>query len=226
MPMEIIPVIDIKQGQVVHAVAGERRHYRPLITNQGNTPVDIILAFLSTYAFRTMYIADLDALEQQDYNTQHIERLYGLFQAVMFWIDQGLPASDTLQQQITNRTHVIGSETNISAAELDQIVIQRRDVILSLDFKGNDFQGSQSLLENVDSWPSRVIVMNLKQIGTDQGPDYECIRKIKEIAGSRSIYVAGGVRHQDDLMILNDIGVDGVLVASALHNQQIYPDRL
>ena len=45
-------------------------------------------------------------------------------------------------------------------------------------------------------------------------------------AGDRKIYVAGGVRHEDDLHSLYDMGIDGVLIATALHTQQITADTL
>jgi len=31
----------------------------------------------------------------------------------------------------------------------------------------------------------------------------------------------GGVRHETDLNLLNDMGIDGVLLATALHTEQI-----
>ena len=63
--MEIIPVIDIRQNQVVHAIKGQRQNYRPLQTSLCNShsPEDIVQAFIDTYPFKTIYIADLDAIQ-------------------------------------------------------------------------------------------------------------------------------------------------------------------
>ena len=49
-------------------------------------------------------------------------------------------------------------------------------------------------------------------VGSNDGPDYKLISYLQKIAGDRKIYVAGGVRHEDDLQTLNDMGIDGVLL--------------
>ena len=46
------------------------------------------------------------------------------------------------------------------------------------------------------------------------------------MAGDRKIYVAGGVRHEADLELLDEMGVDGVLIATALHRQRITNETL
>jgi len=68
--------------------------------------------------------------------------------------------------------------------------------------------------------------MCLSLVGANNGPDYELISSLKKTAGDRKIYVAGGVRHENDLQSLNDMGIDGVLIATALHTQQIMADTI
>jgi phosphoribosylformimino-5-aminoimidazole carboxamide ribotide isomerase len=225
--MEIIPVIDILQGQVVHAVEGQRQNYRPLQTSLcgSHSPDDIVQAFIDTYPFKTIYIADLDAIQGHSNNAQLIGQLQDNFQSISFWIDQGISSAIELKNQPRGR-HVIGSETNISPETLDEITTLSPEIILSLDFQTNSFLGDQSLLQKEDLWPKKIIIMSLANVGSNNGPDYKLISELQKISGDRKIYVAGGIRHADDLQSLNKMGIDGVLIATALHTQQITPDTV
>ncbi len=62
--MDVIPVIDLKGGQVVHARQGQRDAYQPLATplSAGSAPRDVVAGLLRLYPFRTLYVADLDAI--------------------------------------------------------------------------------------------------------------------------------------------------------------------
>jgi phosphoribosylformimino-5-aminoimidazole carboxamide ribotide isomerase len=225
--MEIIPVIDIRRGQVVHAVKGQRQNYRPLQTSlcESNSPEDIVQAFVSSYPFKTIYIADLDAIERQSNNDQIIRQLHDKFQSVTFWVDHGLSSSTDLKNQCCGQ-YVLGSETNISPDTLNEIITISPDIILSLDFQTNIFLGDRNLLQKTSLWPGRIIIMSLAHVGSDNGPDYELISSLIKTAGDRKIYVAGGVRHETDLELLNNMGIDGVLIATALHTQRITSETL
>jgi len=225
--MEIIPVIDVRQNQVVHAVKGQRQNYRPLQTClcDSHSADDIVQAFIDTYPFKTIYIADLDAIQGTSNNEHLIEQLLNKFQSVSFWVDQGISSAIELKIQ-SRRQHVIGSETNITPETLNELITSSPEIIFSLDFQTKAFLGHQDLLEKTDLWPERIIIMSLSHVGSNNGPDYKLISDIQKIAGGRKIYVAGGVRHEDDLQTLNDMGIDGVLIATALHSQQIKADTL
>ena len=220
--MEIIPVIDIRRGQVVHAVKGQRQNYHPLQTSlcESNSPGDIVQAFINSYPFKTIYIADLDAIEGQPNNNNIIEQLHESFQSLTFWVDQGLSSSTDLKNPYCGR-HVIGSETKISPDMLNEIITLIPDIILSLDFQMNTFLGQENLLQSTNLWPNKIIIMSLAHVGSNNGPDYELISSLKKMAGDRKIYVAGGIRHGADLELLDDMGIDGVLIATALHTQRI-----
>ena len=76
---------------------------------------------------------------------------------------------------------------------------------------------------HVDCWPARVIVMTLDRVGSQSGPDLERLRTVKAAAKDRAIYAAGGVRGADDLQLLMNAGITGVLVASGLHSGKSRP---
>src|SRR5262245_9451555 len=68
--MEVIPVIDLRGGVVVRARMGQRDHYRPIETPLSATSdaVDVTRGLLSLFPFRTLYVADLDAIERTGNN--------------------------------------------------------------------------------------------------------------------------------------------------------------
>ena len=225
--MEIIPVIDIRQNQVVHAIKGHRQNYRPLQTClcDSHSADDIVQAFIDTYPFKTIYIADLDAIQGTSNNEQLIEQILDKLQTVSFWVDHGISSANELKIQ-SRRHHVIGSETNISPETLNELITLSPEIILSLDFQTKAFLGDQDLLLKINNWPETIIIMSLSHVGSNNGPDYKLISDLKKTAGDRKIYVAGGVRHEDDLQTLSDLGIAGVLMATALHTKQITADTL
>ncbi len=84
------------------------------------------------------------------------------------------------------------------------------------------FQGPAALLDNSALWPSRVIVMTLARVGSHEGPDLARLSEIVgKAGGAHRVYAAGGLRGAEDLASLAAIGVEGVLVASALHDGRL-----
>ena len=76
--------------------------------------------------------------------------------------------------------------------------------------------GDQRLLEQVELWPEKVIVMNLDRVGLSQGPDLVLLGNLREKKREVSLIAAGGVR-LEDITILAELGVEQVLIASLLH---------
>ena len=69
--MKVIPVLDILNGKVVHAVKGRRQDYQPLQSTLCNStqPLEVAKAF-QTIGFSELYIADLDAITKAQANFQ------------------------------------------------------------------------------------------------------------------------------------------------------------
>src|SRR5262249_5179641 len=62
--LRIIPVLDLKGGLAVHAIGGNRDHYRPLRTplHADSQPLGVARGFRDVLHFRELYLADLDAI--------------------------------------------------------------------------------------------------------------------------------------------------------------------
>ena len=179
--MEIVPVLDLKGGMVVRAHMGQRDQYRPLKTPLSPTsdPVDVTYGLLSVHPFKTLYIADLDAIEGTGDHRGTLTRLKAAFPRLTLWIDNGIAdrhrAEDLLDAGLGHL--ILGSETQADLALVRHFAAEPR-VALSLDFRGVSFQGPPELLNEPTCWPQKVIVMTLARVGSGAGPDLETLSAI------------------------------------------------
>lgn len=218
--MHLIPVIDIRKGETVRAVAGRRASYAPLATPlaASSAPLDVARGLLAHHDFRSLYIADLDAIEGRGDNRAAIDAIGAACPDLRLWVDAGLRGGADVARGLSSPAAdvVVGSESLNGPDELRPFHRDPR-LILSLDFMGEKFLGDPALLSASDLWPQRVIVMTLARVGAGLGPDVARLRDILSRASGRRVYAAGGVRDAGDLMRLSAAGAAGALVASALH---------
>jgi phosphoribosylformimino-5-aminoimidazole carboxamide ribotide isomerase len=223
--LDIIPVIDLKSGQVVRAQRGERHLYAPIRTPLSPTsrPADVVAGFLALHVFRTIYVADLDAIQGTGTHFGCIAELEAAFPEVSFWVDAGIGTG--VEAALWLAAHrgdlVLGSESLCDDALIARLSTSPRN-LLSLDFRGEHFEGPARLAKEETLWPDRIIVMTLARVGSHAGPDLDRLQEIRAKAADRhSLYAAGGVRGPEDLQLLEQTGIAGVLVASALHDGHI-----
>ena len=219
--MEIIPVLDVKRGQVVRARLGRRDEYRPIETPLAPTsdPVDVARGLLSLHPFQTFYIADLDAIESAGGNESSLERLKTAFPALSLWVDNGVRDLRGAREWLAAGWGdlVLGSETQGDLEVMGGLADDPR-VILSLDFRGDAFQGPQELLASSNLWPQRVIAMTLARVGSGAGPDIDRLAALRVAAPNRKFYAAGGVRDFADMETLAGAQAAGALIATSLHD--------
>lgn len=223
--MNIIPVLDLMNGQVVHAKHGNRQHYLPIQSalTTSSEPLAVVQALCSLYPFKQLYIADIDAIQKTGNHQPIIEEISSKFPQLEIWIDAGFTQPEALADWRNNKLRpVLGSES-ISSVDQYQSMISacEHPPILSLDFKNNTFLGAKELINQAALWPKDVIVMTLDKVGSITGPDIDQLSRIKERGLNSSLFAAGGVRGVSDLLALKTFGISGVLVASALHQGMI-----
>lgn len=225
--MKIIPVIDLKAGEVVHARRGARDEYRPVVSElcAGSRPLDVIGGFLAVHPFDTLYIADLDAIQRRGDNGAVLANIRRAFPQLTLWVDSGLGDAATCQTWLDRDLGVLvlGSEALVDAVTLHQLCAAANPgrIVLSLDFRGERFLGPPELLDRAEDWPARIIVMTLSRVGSGAGPDLAMLEGFIHRAPGKQIFAAGGVRGGEDLLELADRGLGGVLIATALHDRRI-----
>ncbi|MGD7036517.1 HisA/HisF-related TIM barrel protein [Methylotuvimicrobium buryatense] len=218
--MQIIPVIDLKDHHVVHAVRGNRAEYAPVCSSLCKEPsIDrVIEAFLSLYDFKVFYIADLNAITACE--SVHQSLLLDVFSRYpdrRFWVDSGNHGVQRHYQGCANYLPVIGSESLIDD-DVEHIERLPDDFVLSLDYSANGRLGSSLIFDNPKLWPNAIIIMTLAQVGSELGPDFAKLDYYCREFPEKRIIAAGGIRHKQDLVELQKIGVNDVLIASALHS--------
>lgn len=229
--MEIIPVIDLLDEQVVHARRGERQNYRAIQSSlcDSSAPLDIVHSLLELYPFRQIYIADLNGIQKRGTHYAAIQAIARQYPQLQIWLDSGIAEADHIKSwREVSLHHVLGSESMADLHHYEQIMQISEHVsprpnptILSLDFMAAGYQGPAQLLSDPDLWPDRVIGMTLTQVGSNEGPASKVLAGLISRAEGRKIYAAGGIRDMNDLLKLKDMGISGALVATALHNGKL-----
>ena len=128
MPFQLIPVIDLLNGQAVHAVGGRRAHYQPLqsILHASSEPIPLVRLCRESLGLQTLYLADLDAIGGRPPRLDIARE--SLKSGVHLWIDAGVCDARSLtplrELDPTRVTIVAGLETLSGPCELAEIVAQ------------------------------------------------------------------------------------------------------
>ncbi len=225
--MRIIPVIDLKNGIVVHARQGNREHYAPLLSKICKTAdiFAVIDAYIRLFGFDTIYIADLNALTHQGDHASLLTQALQHFPKINFWIDAGYPILHDDLTNLTNYLPVFGSEsfTENTIRELSSF---KKNFVLSLDYNVDGEIGAKNLFSASEYWPENIIIMSLPKVGSNLGPDIEKLTRYRTRFPEHNFIAAGGIRNTKDLQNLADMGVNQCLIASALHNGGISTQEL
>lgn len=207
----------------MHARRGQRAGYRPIVSSlcASTEPSTILHALLRLHPFRTVYLADLDALLGRGDHDALVETLSREFPQATFWVDRGARAfGDAGSAEISNRLEVLGSES-LEENWRQILAAWNAPFVLSLDFGTEGFLGPRELLELPALWPPTVILMTLQRVGSQAGPDVALLERSIRISPATRFVAAGGVRNAEDLRRLERAGARGVLLASALHDGSI-----
>lgn len=227
--MIVIPVIDLLDGQVVHARQGERQHYRPVVSAlcDSSEPLPIMKALLALYPFRRIYVADINAIQNRGNHDSIIKQWADMHPGLDIWLDNGTVEKRRLREWLSaGVTPIIGSENLTSKSALLEIPADDREtVILSLDSNSSGQLGPTGLAEEAEYWPNNVIVMTLARVGSQLGPDFHYLERVLDLCSKRSaparVYAAGGIRNTEDLQRLGGMGISGALIATAIHSGNI-----
>ncbi len=232
--MQLIPVIDLSQGQVVRAIRGNRKSYQPIVSSlcAGSDPVVVAQALVAHCQARQLYVADLDALQGGALQTAVLQALLQVLPGVELWLDGGfgeVSAASPLRQALgasaaARLVTVFASEAMATPAALAGCFATpaacQRDV-LSLDRRDGQVLDAAGAWRSPALWPARVIMMTLERVGADAGPDLDTLAALRTLAPSTQLIGAGGVRHAADLAAAAQAGASAWLVASALHDGRL-----
>ena len=232
----ILPVLDLLHGVVVRGVGGRRDEYRPVesVLTTSAQPLDVARAFRERLGLTILYVADLDGILHQQPNEKVFRQLVA--DGFELWIDGGLRSFDDARRLLNAGAAkvIVGLETLSDTRLLTTLIGEfgSERVVFSLDL-----QAGRPMLGEAH-WPdetplgiartalglgvTQLIVLDLASVGEQRGPStLDLCHAIREFAPSIRLITGGGVRHAADLMPLRTSRIDGVLLATALHNGAI-----
>ncbi|HLJ20667.1 MAG TPA: HisA/HisF-related TIM barrel protein, partial [Stellaceae bacterium] len=160
----IIPVLDLKHGQVVRARAGDRANYQPIETPLSPTSeaADVLRGLLGLAPFPIVYIADLDAISGMGGHGKILSALAAGHPGVEFWVDGGFTDTESARAiAATGTIPVFGSES-LSGADALAVALATLGsgaIVLSLDYRAGGFMGAPEIEHRPELWPGRLILM-------------------------------------------------------------------
>ncbi len=234
--MKILPVLDLLDGIVVRGVAGKRNAYRPVESQllDNADPRLVAEAFRNQFGLTEIYLADLDAILHDRPNLPIYNALVN--HGFSLIVDAGLRDTDRAGELFAHGVSAViaGLETIPSPELLEDLTrtFHSDRILFSLDLKNGSPLGDLTPWETfdpfeigcraVDAGITRMIVLDLAAVGVHEGIiTMPLCQRLQDHFPKLEIVTGGGVRDIDDLKQLAAIGIDGVLVASALHNGRI-----
>lgn len=227
MTMRLIGVIDVRGGVAVHARGGVRERYEPI-----GGLIDLARKFLDDCGVAELYVADLDAIENPAHALRH-PHVRTICERAAVWLDVGVSSVVRAREAIAlGAAHaVVGLETLPSFEMLAAIckAVGGERVAFSLDLRdgrplgiGENENPAVLASRAVRCGASAIIVLDLARVGMRAGLDADLLKRVRHAVRDTELIAGGGVRGQDDLDHLADIGVDGALVATALLDGALY----
>jgi phosphoribosylformimino-5-aminoimidazole carboxamide ribotide isomerase len=243
--MRVIPVLDIRRGQAVRAVAGRRAHYGPLrsVLHDGTDPIALARAGRDAWALLDLYLADLDAiLGEAPPSLDLFRAIHDL--GLSPWVDAGVrdPADVPALIGAGVERVIVGLETIRGPETIAEIVDEfgADRIVFSLDLhEGRPLVetsagwgtgiGREIAARVIDLGIRRIIHLDLAHVGTGQRPQTQSLDWLTDLARSNfgvEWLVGGGIDTPEDLAALARLGAWGVLVGSALHDGRMTAEVL
>ncbi|MFI5838398.1 bifunctional 1-(5-phosphoribosyl)-5-((5-phosphoribosylamino)methylideneamino)imidazole-4-carboxamide isomerase/phosphoribosylanthranilate isomerase PriA [Catenuloplanes sp. NPDC051500] len=225
MTLELLPAVDVADGQAVRLVQGAAGSE----TAYGD-PLDAALAWQADGA-TWIHLVDLDAAFGRGSNAELLADVVGRLD-VRVEISGGIRDDESLERALSTGA----ARVNIGTAALenpewcDRVAAEYGDrVAIGLDVRGRtlaargwtkDGGDLYEVLARLDkAGAARYVVTDITKDGTMRGPNLELLREVCA-ATPAPVIASGGVSTLDDLRALATLesaGVEGVIAGKALY---------
>ncbi|MHA1792246.1 MAG: 1-(5-phosphoribosyl)-5-[(5-phosphoribosylamino)methylideneamino]imidazole-4-carboxamide isomerase [Promethearchaeota archaeon] len=228
---EVIPAIDLRNGQCVRLVKGkigtETYYYK--------NPVDALKHWKGLGA-KTIHVVDLDAAFGTGNNMEIIRDLVKFSgDDVSIQVGGGIRdekiASDYIKlgvKRIVVGTAAIKKPTFVKKLEKEH---GKDKIMVALDHKnenvmikgwtkdsGKNLYEMGAIMEK--NGAGSILLSSVEADGAFEGPDFQSTRKMIERI-QIPVFAAGGTRNLEDVIKLRDIGASGVIIGKALYEGKI-----
>ena len=214
---------------------GKRKEYQPVksVLTSSVEPFEVAQAF-KTLGFSELYLADFDAITGKHQPNINLYQRIASQTGLKLMVDAGITDLSTAKKILNSKVSkiIIGTET-LQTKKIIQEIIQHfgaEQLIVSLDLMDSKvltkpgFDGATDALSLLCEFQAmgvlEFIVLDLARVGSGEGVNVEFLKQAIAMLNG-GVYVGGGVRSIADLIELRQIGVSGVLLATALHSGKI-----
>ena len=166
----------------------------------------------------------------------HMKKKYELYnqiaKEIYVYLDVGVSTSQEIEELIDLDIDriIIPTETFIETTNLRTLRKRYGNrLIVSIDIKEERVLSPHAMISALtpqeilrmlmDIGFNESILIDLDRVGSYMGVNLELIEKL--VNEDIKLYVGGGIRNINDIIYLETIGVEGVLVASSLHDKTI-----
>jgi phosphoribosylformimino-5-aminoimidazole carboxamide ribotide isomerase len=220
-------------------VKGNRVDYKPLKSKLCSSTNPIVVAgVFKELGFKKVYVADLDAILGKGDNTEVLRDIVEQT-GLHLLVDAGVTEIKKVQSLFQNNVAqvIIGTETlqNLNFVKEAVNIFGNEKIVVSLDLMKNKvlcksespmpMDALELALTMQQMGVSQMILLELTRVGSKEGVDTAFLRKFKDNLHV-DLLAGGGVRNIKDVLLLKDMNIAGVLVATALHSGQLSVDEL
>jgi 1-(5-phosphoribosyl)-5-[(5-phosphoribosylamino)methylideneamino] imidazole-4-carboxamide isomerase/N-(5'phosphoribosyl)anthranilate isomerase len=223
--LELLPAVDVAQGQAVRLVQGEAGSE----TSYGD-PLEAALAWQRAGA-QWIHLVDLDAAFGRGSNRDLLARVVAAVD-VRVELSGGIRDDASLDAAMaTGCTRVNLGTAALEDPQWTRKAIERYGdrVAVGLDVRGTTLAARGWTREGGDLWEtlarldadgcSRYVVTDVTKDGTLRGPNLDLLREVCART-ERPVVASGGISGLDDLLALRGLvgaGIEGAIVGKALY---------
>jgi len=237
----VIPVLDLRAGRAVLARGGRRDTYAPvrsLLVAGGaggaGDPLALARAYRDILDCDEWYVADLDALAGGPVQRALLGALAGLRGRLL--VDAAVATPERARELVADGAArvAVGLETLPSFDALAAVAraIGPKRVVFSLDLRDGAplaeaaVSGTPLALAHaaVTAGAGAIIVLDLARVGSGRGVDCVLVEALRRAHPHVDLLAGGGIATPRELERLANAGLDGALVATALHDGRIKRD--
>ncbi|GAB3754548.1 bifunctional 1-(5-phosphoribosyl)-5-((5-phosphoribosylamino) methylidenea mino)imidazole-4-carboxamide isomerase/phosphoribosylanthranilate isomerase PriA [Zhihengliuella somnathii] len=223
--LELLPAVDVADGQAVRLVQGEAGSE----TGYGD-PLEAAMAWQDAGA-EWIHLVDLDAAFGRGHNTEILRRVSDEM-SIKVELSGGIRDDASLERALEfGATRVNLGTAALENPEWTERVIARfgDQIAVGLDVRGTTLAARGWTREGGDLWEvldrleqagcARYVVTDVTKDGTLRGPNVDLLREICAKT-EKPVVASGGISSLDDLRVLRElvpVGVEGAIMGKALY---------
>ena len=224
--MQIVPSIDIVDGQCVRLLKGEYEKK----TIYSLSPKDMAQQFIHSGA-SSLHIVDLDGAKNERVTNWEALQKVLMLPGSEIQVGGGIRTESEIERLLElGATRVVLGSTAIVSPELVQGWAKKfgpTKFCIALDLDGSRlaYQGwlkktkktlADAVVEMTNSGITRFLSTDIQKDGTLEGPNVELYTSLVQTYPQVNWFGSGGVRSIEDVRALKAIGVSGVIIGKAL----------